>query len=121
MRVLLRLLVFVLSAMDGKIEQHVCIKFYVKVGKSTAETLEMLHEASGEHSSSQTQVFEWHSRGQVSGEDDKCSQWPSTSKMTENVEKFENSSIKTVAEQSISLQTPLGSVMEFARRSEQKI
>jgi hypothetical protein len=36
--------------MDGKMEQHVCIK-------STTKTLEMLHEASREHSSSQTAVF----------------------------------------------------------------
>jgi hypothetical protein len=44
--------------MDGKIEQHVCIKFCMKLGKSTTETLEMLHEAFGEHSLSQTAVFE---------------------------------------------------------------
>jgi hypothetical protein len=31
--------------MDSKIEQSVCIKFCVKLGKSTAGTLEMLHEA----------------------------------------------------------------------------
>jgi hypothetical protein len=37
-----------LSAMDGKIEQHACIKFYVKVGKSNTEPLEMLYEAFGE-------------------------------------------------------------------------
>jgi hypothetical protein len=36
--------------MDGKIEQCVCIKFCVKLSKSAAETLEMLHEAFGEHS-----------------------------------------------------------------------
>jgi hypothetical protein len=30
---------------------------------------------------------------------------------------FENSSTKTIAEQSMSPQTPLGSVMEFVRRS----
>jgi hypothetical protein len=47
--------------MDGKIEQHVCIKFCVKLGKSAIETLEMLHEAFGEHSLSWTAVFEWHS------------------------------------------------------------
>jgi hypothetical protein len=35
---------FVLIAMDGKIEQFVCIKFCVKLGKSAAETLEMLLE-----------------------------------------------------------------------------
>jgi hypothetical protein len=52
---------FVLSAMDGKIEQCVCIKFCVKLGKSASKSLEMLHEAFGEHSLSQTAVFEWHS------------------------------------------------------------
>jgi hypothetical protein len=33
------------------------------------------------------------------------------------LKKFENSSMKTVAEQYMSSQTPMGSVMEFARRS----
>jgi hypothetical protein len=33
---------FVLSAMDGKIEQYVCIKFCVQLGKSATETFEML-------------------------------------------------------------------------------
>jgi hypothetical protein len=36
--------------MDGKIEQHVCIKFCMKLGKSATETLEMLCEAFGEYS-----------------------------------------------------------------------
>jgi hypothetical protein len=44
--------------MDGKIEQRVCIKFCVKLGKSTTETIEMHHEALGEHSLSQTVIFE---------------------------------------------------------------
>jgi hypothetical protein len=44
--------------MHGKIEQHVCIKFCVELGKSTIETLEMLCEAFGEHSLSQTTIFE---------------------------------------------------------------
>jgi hypothetical protein len=47
--------------MDGKIEQRVCIKFCVKLGKSITKALEMLCEAFGEHSLSQTAVFEWHS------------------------------------------------------------
>jgi hypothetical protein len=47
--------------MDGKIKQHVCIKFCVKLGKSATKTLEMLHEAFGEHSLRRTAVFEWHS------------------------------------------------------------
>jgi hypothetical protein len=33
----------------------------VKLSISTTETLEMLHEAFGEHSLSWTAVFEWHS------------------------------------------------------------
>jgi hypothetical protein len=40
---------FVLSAMVGKIEQHVCIKFCMKLGKSVTGALEMLCEALGEH------------------------------------------------------------------------
>jgi hypothetical protein len=58
--------------MDGKIEQLVCIKFCMKLGKSTTKTPEMLHEAFGEHSLSQTVVTKWHSHfraGQVSTED----------------------------------------------------
>jgi hypothetical protein len=43
--------------MDGKIEQGVCIKFCVKLGKSATESLEMLREAFGEHSLSRTAVF----------------------------------------------------------------
>jgi hypothetical protein len=43
--------------MDGKTEQCVSVKFCVKLGKSATKTLEMLHEASGEHSLSQTVVF----------------------------------------------------------------
>jgi hypothetical protein len=44
--------------MDGKIEQHVYIKFCMKLSKSTTETLEMLRGAIGEHSIRQTAVFE---------------------------------------------------------------
>jgi hypothetical protein len=55
------ILCFVLSVMDGKIEQRVCMKFCVKLGKSATETLEMLREAFVEHSLSWTVVFEWHS------------------------------------------------------------
>jgi hypothetical protein len=91
--------------MDGKIKQCVCIKFCMKLSKSIIETLKLLREAFREHSLSRTAVFEWHSRfkaSRVSVEDDQHSGRPSTSKTTENVEKFENSSTKTVAEQSVS-------------------
>jgi hypothetical protein len=62
--------------MDGKIKQHVCIKFCMELSKSTAETLRMLHEAFGEHSLSWTAVSEWHSHfkaSRVSVEDGKRS------------------------------------------------
>jgi hypothetical protein len=62
--------------MDGKIEQHVCIKFCMKLGKSVTEALEMHCEVFGEYSLSQTAVFEWYSRfkaSRVSAEDDECS------------------------------------------------
>jgi hypothetical protein len=49
---------FLLSTKNGKIEQRVCIKFCVKLSKSTTETLEMLREALGEHSLSWTVVSE---------------------------------------------------------------
>jgi hypothetical protein len=84
------ILYFILSAMDSKIEQCVRIKFCMKFGKSATETLERLHEAFGEYSLSWTAVFEWNScfkAGQVSVEDDKHSGRPSTSEMTEYVEK----------------------------------
>jgi hypothetical protein len=51
-------LCFGLSATGGKIEQRVCIKFCVKLGKPASKTLEMLCEAfEGQHSSSQTAVL----------------------------------------------------------------
>jgi hypothetical protein len=43
--------------MDDKIEQRVCIKFCVKLGKSATETLDMIREAFGEHSLSGTVVL----------------------------------------------------------------
>jgi hypothetical protein len=97
--------------MDGKIEQRICIKFCVKLRKSATEIFEMFFWAFGEHSLSGTAVFEWHSRfktGRVSVEDGESSGRSRTRKTTEKLEKFENSSMKTVAEQSVSSQTLLG-------------
>jgi hypothetical protein len=81
-------LCLVLSARDGKIEQRVCIKFCVKLGKSANGTLEMLREAFGEYSLSRTAVFKWHSRFKarlVSVEDYERSGRPSTSRATVNI------------------------------------
>jgi hypothetical protein len=78
--------------MDAKIEHRVCIKFGMKLGKSAAETLDMLCDAFGEHSLSRTVVSELHSRfkvSQVSVEDDERSGPSITSKTPENVEKIQ--------------------------------
>jgi hypothetical protein len=110
---------FVLSATDGKIEQCVCIKFCVKLGKSVTKILEMLHEALGEHSLSWTVFLQWHScfkAGRVSDKDEERSERPCTSKQQKMLKKFKNSSRKTVIEQSTSLRTPARSIMEFASR-----
>jgi hypothetical protein len=85
--------------MDGKIEQRVCIKFRLKLGKSVTETLEMLREAFGEQCLSLTAVFDRHSRfkaGRVSAEDDERSGRPSIRKTTENVEKIGLFTVKFV-------------------------
>jgi hypothetical protein len=47
-------------------EQRVRIEFFVKLGKSATETLEILREAFGEHSLSRTAVSEWHSNFKAS-------------------------------------------------------
>jgi hypothetical protein len=44
-----------------------------------------------------------------------------STKQQKMLKKFKNLSMKTAAEQSMSSQTPLGSVKEFARRPYQKI
>jgi hypothetical protein len=106
--------------MDSKIEQRVCMKFCVKLGKSTTETIEMLHEAFGEHSLSRTAVLndiyvstpvECQLKGTIIQGDQ------APAKRQKMLKNFENSSTKTVVEQSMSSQTPLRSVVEFARRS----
>jgi hypothetical protein len=104
--------------MDGKIEQHVYIKIYVRLGKSSTETPEMFREAFGEYSLTRTAVFEWHlhfKASRVSVEDDQCSGRPSSSKTQDMLKQFKKASMKTVTKQFMSSQTSLGSVMEFAR------
>jgi hypothetical protein len=81
---------FILTVTDAKIEECICIQFSVKLGKSAIETPEMLCEAIGEHSLSQTLVSEWHSSfkaGQVSVKDDKRSGQPSTSRTIQGIHK----------------------------------
>jgi hypothetical protein len=75
--------------MDGKIEQCVCIKFCMKLGKSATETSEMIRVAFGKQCLCQTTVSECHlhlKANSVLVENDERSEGPSTSKTTENVE-----------------------------------
>jgi hypothetical protein len=41
-------------------EQHVCVKFCFKLGKTFSETFEMLKQASGDEAMSGTQTREWY-------------------------------------------------------------
>ena len=94
--------------MTDKFEQTECIKFCVRLVKTTAGMLDMLRKAFGDISLGRSTVFEWHVRfksGRESIKDDERTGRPTTSKTNENVEKFESSSLRTVAEESDSFLT----------------
>jgi len=40
-------------------EQHICIKFCFKIGKTPMETYQLLQQAYGEDAMGRTQVFDW--------------------------------------------------------------
>jgi len=76
-------------SMDVKLEQRANIKFCAKLGKSGAETFEMLRRAYRNEAMSHARCFEWHAcfkRGRTSLEDDERSGRPSTSSTPKNVE-----------------------------------
>jgi hypothetical protein len=80
----------------------------------------MLREAYGEPSLSRTAVFELHSRfkvGWVPVEDDNFQDNQEPAKRNKMLKKFDISSMKTVAEQSMSSQTAVESVMKFVTKS----
>jgi hypothetical protein len=67
-------------------EQHVCVKFCFKLGKTATERWEMLQQAFGDECMSRTQRFEWYSRlktGRTSIDEYPRSGRPST--LTDNV------------------------------------
>jgi len=54
-------------------EQHICIKFCFKNGKTATETYQLLQQAYGEDAMGRTQVFDWFRRfkeGRTSVESD---------------------------------------------------
>jgi hypothetical protein len=73
---------------EEKVQQRVCIDFSFRVGKTGAETYEMLHAAFGESCLSRSKTFEWYSRFKSGGrsfEDDPRPGRPSTSHTDETV------------------------------------
>ena len=71
-------------------EQHICIKFCFKIGKTAKETYQLLQPAYGENAMGRTQVFDWFRRfkeGRTSVESDPRSGRPSTSRNEEIVAK----------------------------------
>jgi hypothetical protein len=74
--------------MDVLKEQHICIKFCQKLGKTATETYEML-QAFRETVLSRSKTFEWYSRfknGCTSIKDDPHTGWPSTVKTNDTVD-----------------------------------
>jgi hypothetical protein len=49
-------------AMADLREQHVCIKFCFKLGKTAAEPHQNVNQAFGDNSLGQVQTFEWYNR-----------------------------------------------------------
>jgi len=75
--------------MDVILEQRANVKFCVKLGKSGAETFEMIRRAYGNEAMSRARCYKWHARfkrGRTSLEDDDRSGRPSTSSAPKNVE-----------------------------------
>ncbi|PNF14609.1 hypothetical protein B7P43_G12122 [Cryptotermes secundus] len=69
-------------------EQRFCIKFCFKLGKTAAETHQMLKQAFDDKSLGQTQTYDWYKRfknGRISTDDDDRSGRPSTGTTPENV------------------------------------
>ena len=64
------------------LEEHACVKFCFKLGRTATETWKMLQQAFGDECMSRTQCFEWYSRfktGRMSIDEDPWSGRLSTS------------------------------------------
>ena len=70
-------------------EQHINLKFLIRLGKTPSDALRMLQEVYGDETMLRSRVFEWHKRfkeGCEDVEDDSRSGRPSTSRTADNVE-----------------------------------
>jgi hypothetical protein len=80
-------------------EQRICIKFCIEVGKTAAETHNMLREAYGDDALNQTTTYEWFKsfkNGRTSTDDDERSDRSSTSRSEPLVPRRITLSIKIV-------------------------
>jgi len=106
-------------SMDVKLEQRASIKFCVKLGKSGAETFEMIRHAYGNEAMSRARCFEWNARfkrGRTSLEDDERSGRPSTSSTPKMWKQFGGLCMRIVGEP---LRTLLQSLMCHAEHCRQ--
>jgi hypothetical protein len=77
--------------MDLKLERRPNFKFCVKLGKSGAETFEMIRRTYRNETMNRARCFEWHARfkrGRTSFEEDERSGRTSTSSTPKNVERI---------------------------------
>ena len=82
--------VAVTCKMTEQVEQHICIKFCVKLEPSPAKTIQMIQKAFGDDAMSAVQIKVWHKHfkdGKEFVESDPCSGRPTTSRASENVER----------------------------------
>ena len=76
---------------SSTLQQRFCIKFCVKNGFNSAQTLEMLEKCFGNDTLTRSNVFRWHERfrsGRESVQDDKRCGRLSTAKTDENINKI---------------------------------
>ena len=82
---------FCFSLLRVKIEQRINLKFLVKLNKTASESFQTITENYGEECVLRTRAFEWYKRffeGRTDVKDDERSGRPSTSKITENIQKI---------------------------------
>jgi hypothetical protein len=101
--------------MDGKIEELVSIKFCVKLGKSAAETYDMLHEAFGQYSLSHTAALDCIYVSRPVECQLKMMKVQGDQALAKRKKKLKK--ILEFVHEDCHLQTSLGLVMEFARKS----
>jgi len=82
------------------VEQHVNVKFCVKLGKSATEMYDLWKKVYSDKCLSCTQIFEWFKRIKERREeigDDQCPSRPSTSQTDANIEKVGEIVRQTIA------------------------